>query len=80
MGYVVTVSEHQLERMLAGFEANRGLGLAFAIMQVLLVSRYRLIRIGELGIDQQVVVPGIRRVLPRGSDGDAADAEFDADR
>ena len=47
MRYVISVAQHQLQRVLAGFELDRGLRLAFAIMQMLRVGRHRLIRIGQ---------------------------------
>jgi hypothetical protein len=57
-GHVVVIAQHQLQRVLAGLERDRGFGLALAEMHQL-IGGQRCGQVGrQLAVDQQVVVTG----------------------
>ena len=72
------VAEIELQRMRAGLEMNRVLGLRLPVMLVRRIVRNRLIQRRQLLlIDQQMVMARARRRVARGLDRDAFGAELD---
>jgi hypothetical protein len=75
------VSQHELKRVFSGRQFNKRLGLPGAEMKMLLVLRDRFIRVQRLiGVDQEMVVAGVRRLDSRGRDAHAREAELHPER
>lgn len=73
---VQVVAEQQLEGMGAGRELDRGLGLAAAEVADLPGLRQRQAHVDLGGVDQQVVVAGVRVIEAGGRHAHAAQAEL----
>lgn len=73
------IAQQHLQRMLAGWQGNFGRRAAIAEMNMILIFGDWHPKIRNLGIDEQVVVAGMRRVLARRSNGHSLDSEDDTD-
>ena len=75
------ITEQQLQRVLSLGKRDRGLRLSLAEVNVLRVGRYGFVEGAALegGIDDEMVVPRIRCLIPCGRDGHAGQSEFDQD-
>ena len=65
--HVIAVCHQKLQRVSAGRQLDDRFRLATAEMQVLLVAGYRLIEWRQVGIDQQMMMPGVRNERPAGA-------------
>jgi hypothetical protein len=79
VGDVQVVSEQQLQRVFAGFERDFGLGAAIAEVHVTFVLGNRHAEFRQFRVDQEVMVPGMRRIVAGRHDGHTLGAENNLD-
>ena len=72
---VLLVAQQQLQGVFAGRQRHLGLGLAGAEMQMVEVVRNGLIQRGQVGVDQKMVVPGVRAIRACRRDPHTAETE-----
>ena len=78
---VQVVTQHQLQRVLARRQRQRGFGLALAEVPDVVGGRQRHAHVlGQVGVDQQVVVAGVLDLDAGGRDAHAREAEHHGDR
>ena len=77
MWNVILISQQKLERVFAGRQADLGFGLTNAEMKMVEVVRDRRIERRQLGVDQQVMVSGIRPIDARRGQSHSAQTEMD---
>src|SRR3569832_2429749 len=72
--HVVPIAEQELQRVRAGRELQRGLGLTVAVVTMAVVFRDGLVQRRHVGVDEQVMMPGIRVVDAGGRDAHTTQA------
>src|SRR5262249_28340125 len=80
MRNVVLATHQQLNRVLSSLERQLCLGLPRSEVEVVEVIGYRLIERGQLGVNQDVMVTGVRAIDPRRRNAHILQAEMNRDR
>jgi len=62
---MILIPQQQPERVFPGRQSDLSLALGVAEVQMIEIRRDRLVQRRQLGIDQQMVVPGIRTIYTR---------------
>ena len=80
MGDMQMVAQQKLQCVLTRFESQLTCGAAVTKMHVILVSRYRHIQSGQTGVNQDVMMSGIRCVVAGTHDFHSANTKLHSER